>query len=270
MTSVKDYLAWCAPQVGVQEKPRGSNRQPYAAMAKHRDGLAWCATFLVAGARATGLRLPPGADTASCALNEAAFKRAGRLYTKPQVGDWLFVYFPSLQRVAHTGVVVAVDGAYVRTVEGNSNDVGAREGYEVCRRRRLIRRPIGGVGIRSFGRPYYTATSTKAPKKAPAKVQPKPLPTEDDDMRALFVMPDDPRPSGDSLIVVSPAGAQLVANTMERDLLLELGVPRTPREWPRAEYEQLRAVALGGLSPAARTALVDDLRAAVSPSVKSL
>lgn len=196
MTTVKEYLAWAAGQVGRQEKPKGSNLQPYAALAGHANGYAWCASFLVAGARVTGLQLPPGADTASCALNEAAFKRAGRLYTKPQPGDFLFVYFPSLQRAAHTGVVVAVDGAYVRTVEGNSNDEGAREGYEVCRRRRFIRRPIGGVGIRSFGRPLYTATSTKAPLKPPAKkpiVKPAPRKPLPDPLEALMALPADER-----------------------------------------------------------------------------
>lgn len=267
MTTVKEYLAWCAGQVGRQEKPKGSNLQPYASLAHHVNGYAWCASYLVAGARVTGLALPPGADTASCALNEAAFKRAGRLYTKPQVGDWLFVYFPSLARVAHTGAVVAVDGAYVRTVEGNSNDDGAREGYEVCRRRRAIKRPIGGVGIRSFGRPYYTTAAVKAPAKKPAE-QP-PVTSVEDDMQARFVMPVDDKP-GDALLVVSPLGVELVANAMHRDLLLELGVPRAPREWPRDAYEQLRAVAEGGLSRPARASLVEDIRAAVNPSVKAL
>lgn len=267
MTTVKQYLTWCASQVGTQERPRGTNRQPYAALAHHADGYAWCATYLVAGARQTGLGLPSGADTASCALNEAAFKRAGRLYTTPQVGDWLFVYFPSLARAAHTGVVVAVDGAYVRTVEGNSNDEGGREGYEVCRRRRAIKRPIGGVGIRSFGRPYYTATSAKAPAKKPTE-QPT-VTSVEDDMQARFVMPQDHR-TGDALLVVSVAGVELVANTAHRDLLLELGVPRAPKEWERADYERLRAVAEGGLSGGARAALVEELRAAVTPSVKPL
>jgi hypothetical protein len=155
VTDVRTYLKWLTKQVGTQEKPRGSNLQPYAALAGHPNGYAWCASFQVAGAKATELRLPDGASTASCALNEAAYKQAGRLSTTPRVGSVFFVYFPSLSRVAHTGVVWKVDGDRVHTIEGNSNDVGAREGYEVCLRTRPAKRATGTVGIRSYGMPYY-------------------------------------------------------------------------------------------------------------------
>lgn len=36
----------------------------------------------------------------------------------------------------HTGIVTAVQDEYFETVEGNTNDAGEREGYEVCRRLR--------------------------------------------------------------------------------------------------------------------------------------
>lgn len=156
MSSVlQDYLRWAAHQVGTQEQPRGSNRQPYAAMAQHTNGFAWCATFQVAAALKTGVTLPPGANTASCALNEVAYKRAGRLSTKPRVGSTFFVFFPSLGRVAHTGVVWKVAGNRVHTIEGNTNTDGSREGYAVCLRTRPISRATGAVGIRSYGMPIF-------------------------------------------------------------------------------------------------------------------
>jgi hypothetical protein len=164
VTDVQTYLRWLTSYVGTQEKPRGSNMQPFAAMARHRNGLAWCATFQVAGARQTGLQLPSGADTASCALNEAAYKRAHRLSTTPHVGSVFFVYFPSLQRVAHTGVVWKIAAGRVHTIEGNSNDDGSREGYEVCLRTRPISRATGAVGIRSYGLPVYDTAAPAAPK----------------------------------------------------------------------------------------------------------
>ncbi len=34
----------------------------------------------------------------------------------------------------HTGIVIAVDAKTIATIEGNTNDEGSREGYEVCRR----------------------------------------------------------------------------------------------------------------------------------------
>jgi hypothetical protein len=36
----------------------------------------------------------------------------------------------------HTGIVSAFHGEYVETIEGNTNDSGDREGYEVCKRSR--------------------------------------------------------------------------------------------------------------------------------------
>lgn len=36
----------------------------------------------------------------------------------------------------HTGIVVKRDGDWIETIEGNTNDEGSREGYEVCARTR--------------------------------------------------------------------------------------------------------------------------------------
>jgi len=39
----------------------------------------------------------------------------------------------------HTGIVIKVDGHWIDTVEGNTNDEGSREGYEVCQRKRDLK-----------------------------------------------------------------------------------------------------------------------------------
>ena len=36
----------------------------------------------------------------------------------------------------HTGIIYKVEGDFIFTFEGNTNDEGSREGYEVCKRRR--------------------------------------------------------------------------------------------------------------------------------------
>ncbi len=36
----------------------------------------------------------------------------------------------------HTGIVIKRDGDWIETIEGNTNDEGSREGYEVCARKR--------------------------------------------------------------------------------------------------------------------------------------
>ncbi|THU36908.1 CHAP domain-containing protein [Niastella caeni] len=38
----------------------------------------------------------------------------------------------------HTGLVERIQGGLVETIEGNTNDEGSREGYEVCRRTRKL------------------------------------------------------------------------------------------------------------------------------------
>ena len=36
----------------------------------------------------------------------------------------------------HTGIITGVEGDWLHTIEGNTNDEGSREGFEVCRRMR--------------------------------------------------------------------------------------------------------------------------------------
>jgi hypothetical protein len=36
----------------------------------------------------------------------------------------------------HTGIITGIKGDWFETIEGNTNDEGSREGYEVCRRKR--------------------------------------------------------------------------------------------------------------------------------------
>lgn len=50
-------------------------------------------------------------------------------------GD-LFLKVKSKYDWVHTGIVSDVDGDWIRTYEGNTNDEGDREGYEVCKRMR--------------------------------------------------------------------------------------------------------------------------------------
>ncbi len=40
----------------------------------------------------------------------------------------------------HTGIIVNIDGDWFHTIEGNTNDQGFREGFEVCRRMRNFKK----------------------------------------------------------------------------------------------------------------------------------
>lgn len=48
----------------------------------------------------------------------------------------LGIYFPALKRIAHCGIVSALRGDFVETIEGNTSADGSREGTGVFRRLR--------------------------------------------------------------------------------------------------------------------------------------
>lgn len=57
---------------------------------------------------------------------------------EPGFGDLFAIYHAGKRRYAHIGIVADAfaPGGRFRTVEGNSNDEGSREGYEVCANQR--------------------------------------------------------------------------------------------------------------------------------------
>lgn len=57
----------------------------------------------------------------------------------PGTGDVFGIYFTEKKRIAHVGFIDTWDGTWLITVEGNTNESGAREGDGVYRKRRLIR-----------------------------------------------------------------------------------------------------------------------------------
>lgn len=137
-------------EIGVEEMPHGSNRgervEQYLAAASLPPGNPWCAAFIcwcVQQARDVcmlRINLPRSGYT-------PVFKSAPGcqvLQTNPAElapGMLFLLFYPSLGRVGHIGLIEGPDPddpGRVITIEGNSNDEGAREGYEVCRRSRRI------------------------------------------------------------------------------------------------------------------------------------
>lgn len=154
MTTRVKMVAMARRNLGVVEGP--NNRNPYAGMAGHANNQPWCATFLVACARAVGLKLP--SESAYTPTMAAGFKREGAWHTRGQVGDFVFFRWPKLGRIAHVGIVESVEpnGFYV-CIEGNTDVAGGRTGGKVMRHRRK-------ANIAGFGRPAYTAPVQPAPK----------------------------------------------------------------------------------------------------------
>ena len=50
-------------------------------------------------------------------------------------GD-VFLVVNSSRDWTHTGIIIQRKGDWIETIEGNTNDEGSREGFEVCRRLR--------------------------------------------------------------------------------------------------------------------------------------
>lgn len=124
-------------QVGVKEKPIGSNRGPeveaYLRSCGLGGGYAWCAAFVAWVIQQATAALDvdnPWKNTAYCPSIEAFAKSRGIFYDSPEVGD-VFLSYSSPEgwyRASHTGIVTRVDGNLFYTVEGNTNNTGSRVG----------------------------------------------------------------------------------------------------------------------------------------------
>lgn len=118
----------------VKEEPKGSNDgawvRRYLAAAGVNFPAPWCASFVTYLAKECGYEHIPKHPAAVASWSHMP-KAA-----EPARGD-LFFYLHE-NGTGHIGVVLENKGATVRTIEGNTNDEGSREGFEVCRRERKI------------------------------------------------------------------------------------------------------------------------------------
>jgi|688.fasta_scaffold76603_5 hypothetical protein len=118
-------------QIGVSEQPSGSNWGPkvseYLAAAGISFPAPWCAAFIEWGMQKIGKK---GAGAYVPSWNVAA-----KVVKHPRRGDLGLIYFPSLKRYAHIYCVSeTISSSSVRTIEGNSNRAGSREGTEVVKK----------------------------------------------------------------------------------------------------------------------------------------
>lgn len=132
-------LYYARTQIGISEEPKGSNWgsrvAEYLRAAGYGSPQPWCAAFVYwcfqQAASELGVKNPVP-KTGYCPTLYAGLQQRQR----PAAGDLFFVHSKSLGRLSHVGFVEAVGESIVQTIEGNTNDEGDREGYEVCRRKR--------------------------------------------------------------------------------------------------------------------------------------
>ncbi len=155
------HLDIAISQLGKQEVPKGSNWgddvQKYLASVKITFPASWCMAFVYWCIEESKIRIKDGTG----GLRNPLVKTGGVLkqwndieqqpfqpkckFTTPLPGD-IFIQDHG-KGLGHTGFVESVDGDKIHTIEGNTNDTGSREGYEVCRRTRLISSCVGFIRI---------------------------------------------------------------------------------------------------------------------------
>jgi CHAP domain len=144
---VAKVLAMARGQVGVAEKPRGSNAGPevegYLAVTGLDGGYPWCAAFVAwCGLKGLGKEWPI-VRSADCDALLAQGRKLKIVHTSPQIGD-IFLRLASPNDANHTGFVTTVDTDGVGgvdgfgTIEGNTNGGGSRDGYGVFARSRSM------------------------------------------------------------------------------------------------------------------------------------
>lgn len=122
-------------EVGVKEATGhndGKRIVNYLAAVDLKVGAPWCAAFVCWVFRQAGYSQPKTGWSPS--LFNAKVHRH-----KVATGQVFGIWFPELHRIAHVGFIAEVQGNWIISIEGNSNDNGSREGDGVYRKRRPIR-----------------------------------------------------------------------------------------------------------------------------------
>jgi len=125
-------------EIGKCEHPKGSNWgddvKKYLASVGIAFPASWCMAFVYWGTNeASKLQgVPNPLIKTGGVLTQWNKIPSTMKHTTPRAGDIFIMDFGSGH--GHTGFVTRVANGRIETVEGNSNDEGSREGFEVCRK----------------------------------------------------------------------------------------------------------------------------------------
>ena len=134
----------------LKQHPReigGQNKGPWVRLyMKGHEGTAWlwCAGFVcfILKRACQSLRVPlPIKTSFSCdflaasAKEKCIFLKESKITNKGQITAGSFFLRRRIPRDwVHTGIVIRAEDEIFHTIEGNTNDEGSHEGYEVCKR----------------------------------------------------------------------------------------------------------------------------------------
>lgn len=148
MTLQEKALEIAITQIGVEEAPghknTGKDVEKYLKEVGLGAGYSWCMAFnfwcFNEAADKMGRKNP--LYKTGGVMEQWRQRKVEHRATTPQPGDIFIMDYG--KGMGHTGIVEKVneDGT-VSTIEGNTNDDGSREGYEVCRRIRSRAKILG-------------------------------------------------------------------------------------------------------------------------------
>ena len=107
-------------EIGTIEE--GDNLTKYGEFTK-ANGLPWCGSFCNWVLAQAGVKVH---SVVATAVGAHKFKEISRWSDVPAIGDLAFMDFPhdGVDRISHVGIVAAIDGKSVVTIEGNTSGSG--------------------------------------------------------------------------------------------------------------------------------------------------
>ena len=157
--AIEKLVSWCNGEVGYHEgsgnwNKYSENPDVIKLLGWKPQNQPWCDTFTDAAfcinfglENASKMTYQPiGKGSAACRYSAQFFKDNGAFFYRPQVGD--VVFFISGGAINHQGIVTAVNGNSITTVEGNSSDAVSCRNYI-----------IGDSQIAGYGRPKWSVVA---------------------------------------------------------------------------------------------------------------
>lgn len=133
-------LRFATSQLYVREigPNAGQPIEEYQRITGNSKGDPWCASFVSWCGKSALEDQWPIVLSGGCQVLYEDAKKKGLIVDAPRRGDVFLLWYPSLGRYAHTGLVEAAVGKSIVTIEGNGNPAGGREGYGCFRRKRTV------------------------------------------------------------------------------------------------------------------------------------
>lgn len=129
------FVGWVKEATGLND---GRWVEAILRLVGQTKGAPWCAGFVCLVLDIAYQGRNPLPKTASCDVLLEFARKKGWLVEAPEVGD-VFLLMRTKTDAVHTGIVTATKEGAIKTVEGNTNAGGSRDGWGVFARERLTK-----------------------------------------------------------------------------------------------------------------------------------